>query len=108
MWGGIEIRPGYVTTKEQRHSFSDGMSVETLKEFYKDKKIPTSQVCSPPALKDYQQRLMNRINTTTSSDIYDLDMKDLAKKMGKMSSVWEVSQATSRTISDTGYLFYFI
>lgn len=78
------------------------MSVETLTEFYKDKKIPTSEVRSPPPLLEYQQRLMNRINTTTSSDIYDLDVKDLARKMGKMSSVWEVSQATSRTISDTG------
>ena len=82
------------------------MSVETLTDFYRDKKIPTSQVRSPPQLQEYQQRLMNRVNTATSSELFDIQAKDFAKKMDKMSSVWEVSQATSRTVSETGEYFF--
>ena len=69
---------------------------------------------SPPSMEEYQHQLIARMNTNTSSDIFEMDMRDLGRRLGQMSSVWEVSQATSRTISDgtfpcslSSFLFWF-
>lgn len=62
-----------------------------------------SRVRYPAPIHEYQHRLIARTVTNTSSDIFEMEVKSFRKKTGQMSSVWEVSQATSRTISDSTY-----
>jgi hypothetical protein len=81
-------------------SRSGSGSFGSLSEWSRVKKLEACQVLSPPSIQEYQHQLIARLNTNTSSDIFEMDMRELGRKMGHMSSVWEVSQATSRTMSD--------
>jgi hypothetical protein len=67
-----------------------------------DKKIATTLVLLPPPIQEYQHRLIARTNTATTSEIAEMEMKARARKLGQMSSVWELSQATSQTLSISG------
>ncbi len=69
---------------------------------HQDKKIPTTRVLPPPPIQEYQHRLIARTNTATASEVAEMEMKGRALKLGQMSSVWELSQATSQTLSISG------